>query len=93
MYDGLLRTIMSKKVDLIEFINDLAFISIGFMTCQLEEFVNECIRLVQKWISGIKLQLVTHKTEVVMLTNKSYTRQVVDLGGQRVEIKWSLKYL
>ncbi|VVC41810.1 Reverse transcriptase domain [Cinara cedri] len=93
-YDGLLETRMPAGARLVAFADDVAVLGTANSGALLEEILNPALEAVAGWMASNGLELAVHKSEAVVLSGRrKFVMPALEIGGQRIEAKDSLRYL
>lgn len=94
MYDDLLRLETTEGTTIIGFADDVGIVVEASTTTLLEVRMNDSLTKVEEWLTANGLEAAAHKTECVLLTRKRlFTPPVIYMGGHRVELSQSIRYL
>lgn len=99
MYDSLLdvntgHNTTQSSTTLVAFADDVAVITTGRTTLQLEVATNGALEAVADWMRKNGLELSAHKTEAIILTNKrAYQKPTFILNDFQIEIQEQMRYL
>lgn len=94
MYNGVLTLTLPRGVKIVGFADDVCLTVMGESLAEVEVLATEAIDTIEQWMTGAKLQIAHHKTEVLMVSNcKEVQRMEIDVGGQAIASKRTLKHL
>lgn len=94
MYDGLLRTRLSKGARYLAFADDIAIIARGGDTIQIERILTLAIEETMSWLQRTGLQLAVDKTETMVISNAHLHNDMnILVQGATIRASRDLKYL
>lgn len=94
MYDGVLMLELPNGVEIVGFADDVVLTVTGETLEEVKMLTTEAIDTVEAWMTGAKLQLAHHKTELVLVSNlKAVQRVEINIGRQDISSKRALKHL
>lgn len=94
MYDGVLTLQLPSGVEIVGFADDVVLTVTGETLEEVEMLTAEALDTVEAWMTGAKLQLAHHKTEVVLVSNRKAVQSVnINVGEYEIASKRALKHL
>lgn len=94
MYDGVLRLIFPKNVQIVGFADDIALVCVAKELHVAQTITNASIQIVRSWLRSMGLSLADHKTEAVLISSRMIRETIIlNVGTCCVETKPFLKYL
>lgn len=94
MYNGLLKQTILKDVEVIEFADDVALVTIAEHSNFLEEMLEEAFNIVNMWMLDKGLMLAEYKTEAIIFTRRYQRNNMkVKCGNTTANSRKSIKYL
>jgi hypothetical protein len=83
-----------SSTTMVVFADVVALVTTETTSCILEEMTNNALDKIAEWLTRSNLTLSVSKTEAVMLTTKrDYDMPNLEILGERVAIKYQIKYL
>lgn len=70
MYDAVLRLQMPHCAQVIGFADDVAVVIVANHVEEVVQVASEAVQSIRRWMKTVSLQLVDHKTEVVLVTSR-----------------------
>ena len=94
MYNGVLTLKLPRGVGIVGFADDIVLTISGETKEEVEMLTAEAIDTVETWMTGAKLQLAHHKTEIVLVSNCKAVQQAdFTVSGHAIESMRALKHL
>lgn len=93
-YDDLIRISKPEGIQIVAYADDVAILARARDSHKLEEKINPVLEVVNQWMACNGLTIAPAKSEAILLTTKNkYDIPEIKIGGHRVEVKKSVRYL
>lgn len=94
VYDGLLKKDLPKNSKMVAFADDVILMSSSLKLDNVKRDLELSVEKVDRWMSGVGLELAAHKTEAMFLNNKRIKENFVfKIGEAEIVPKEDIKYL
>lgn len=94
MYDGLLKLPLPQEARLVAFADDVAVVIVAKYLEEISNIFNEVMKIVQRWMDKVGLELAAHKTEAVLITGRKVRETItLTVGRNSITSQPYIRYL
>ncbi|XP_066909042.1 uncharacterized protein [Halyomorpha halys] len=94
MFDAIFKLTLPEGATVVGFAEDGVYVVAAKYLEEVTLIANKAVATVRGWLSSVGLQLVDHKTEVLLVTSRKQTGSItVTVGRHEIRSQSCLKYL